>query len=473
MGQVLYRKYRPRSFDEVIGQDHIVKTLKSAIKQNRLSHAYLFTGPRGVGKTSVARILAYAANGLKYGDGPVHLDIIEIDGASNRRIEEVRDLREKVNILPAIGKYKVYIIDEVHMLTKEAFNALLKTLEEPPAHCIFILATTEAHKLPETIISRTQRFSFRPITPLDAKLQLQSIAKQEKIKAEPAALELLALHGDSSFRDSISLLDQLGSSSQKITEELVSSVLGLPPSQSTTKLLTGIENGSVDETLKVLEELRDKGVSPTAIAKSLGVSLRAELSDGNSSPWRVKLLKELLEIGGSGLPQERLEIALLEAASNNNSEPAEPILPPEVEPQVEHTTSEKPKQKPVAVKTEQASKVNSSKLDLDLIWPKILSEVKVRQPSLSMALKRAKPTIKNGSLRLNFEFPLYKNKVGKADNKRLIGAIFKEIAGIAPLVECVVEKDAFADSIKETSVPAKPPIQTISNIFGGGEVLES
>src|SRR3954469_978365 len=162
MEQALYRKYRPRGFDDAVGQPHITTTLARAIKAGKLSHAYLFTGPRGVGKTSIARILAHEINELPYTDESIHLDIIEIDAASNRRIDEIRDLRDKVHIAPTSAKYKVYIIDEVHMLTKEAFNALLKTLEEPPEHVIFILATTEVHKLPETIISRTQRFSFKP-----------------------------------------------------------------------------------------------------------------------------------------------------------------------------------------------------------------------------------------------------------------------------------------------------------------------
>src|SRR4051794_27778245 len=163
MGQVLYRKYRSKSLSEIIGQEHITQTLKNALEQGRISHAYLFTGPRGVGKTSIARILAHQINELPYEDDSPHIDIIEIDAASNRRIDEIRDLRDKVYIAPAIAKYKVYIIDEVHMLTREAFNALLKTLEEPPAHVVFILATTDAHKLPETIVSRTQRFNFKPV----------------------------------------------------------------------------------------------------------------------------------------------------------------------------------------------------------------------------------------------------------------------------------------------------------------------
>src|SRR3990167_544034 len=195
MGQALYRKNRPKSFAEVIGQEQITETLEKAIKDGRISHAYLLAGPRGVGKTSVARILAHEVNKLTYKDESIHLDIIEIDAASNRRIDEIRDIRQKVHIAPTSAKYKVYIIDEVHMLTKEAFNALLKTLEEPPEHCIFILATTEVHKLPETIISRTQRFTFKPVEKDKAIAHLKSIAKKEGIDIEPTALDLLADHG--------------------------------------------------------------------------------------------------------------------------------------------------------------------------------------------------------------------------------------------------------------------------------------
>src|ERR1700733_11465460 len=188
MARALYRTYRPQKLAEVVGQEHITTALNRALQNGTISHAYLFTGPRGVGKTSIARILAHEINQLPYEDDRQHLDIIEIDAASNRRIDEIRDLRDKVHVAPTSAKYKVYIIDEVHMLTKEAFNALLKTLEEPPAHVIFILATTEAHKLPETIISRTQRFAFRPASTETVTTHLKEIAKAEKIKVDDDAL---------------------------------------------------------------------------------------------------------------------------------------------------------------------------------------------------------------------------------------------------------------------------------------------
>src|ERR1700759_3819636 len=207
MGLALYRKYRPKGLADVVGQDHIVTTLQNALKAGKISHAYLFTGPRGVGKTSVARILAHEINGLPYTDESTHLDIIEIDAASNRRIDEIRDLRDKVHIAPTSAKYKVYIIDEVHMLTKEAFNALLKTLEEPPAHVKFMFATTEPEKVLPTILSRCQRFDLRRIPTSLIVKHLRAIAGQEKVLIDDAALQAIARGADGGMRDAESTLD--------------------------------------------------------------------------------------------------------------------------------------------------------------------------------------------------------------------------------------------------------------------------
>jgi DNA polymerase-3 subunit gamma/tau len=239
---VLARRYRPQNFDELIGQSHVALTLKNALALNRIAHAYLFSGPRGVGKTSAARILAKSLDCEKRKDHSpcntcvsceeitkgISMDVIEIDGASNRGIDEIRNLRENVKFAPVSGKYRIYIIDEVHMLTKEAFNALLKTLEEPPPHVIFIFATTEPYKVPLTIISRCQRFDFRRVSVNEIVKHLQYIAGKENIDVEDEALYLIAQASEGSMRDSQSLLDQAVSySGKKIAKKDVQDFLGL------------------------------------------------------------------------------------------------------------------------------------------------------------------------------------------------------------------------------------------------------
>jgi DNA polymerase-3 subunit gamma/tau len=306
MSQALYRKYRSKSLADVVGQDHITDILSRALKSDRIAHAYLLTGPRGVGKTSIARILAHEINNLPYSDNSTHLDIIEIDAASNNGVEDVRDLREKVQIAPTSASKKVYIIDEVHMLSKQAFNALLKTLEEPPAHVVFILATTDVEKLPATIVSRTQRFGFRAISTVDAVKHLRHIATEEKITVNDAALQLIAERGDGSFRDSISLLDQLSSladDTQGITVELIETSLGLAPADTVSQLITAVEKHDITTIAKLLDAAAANGISATTITEQVIQLLRSMAVE---KPQILALLDKLLDVSKSSQPAMKL-----------------------------------------------------------------------------------------------------------------------------------------------------------------------
>ena len=271
MYQALYRKYRPKTLDDIYGQDIIVKIIKNSIQNNQISHAYLFAGPRGTGKTSIAKIFAKIINC----ENPVdckpcgkciscmeenNSDIIEIDAASNNGVDEIRELRNKVNLLPAYGKYKVYIIDEVHMLTQGAFNALLKTLEEPPAHVIFILATTDPHKVIETILSRCQRLDFKKISNEAIIQNLKQIAEKEKIDIDDAALNEIATLSDGGMRDSVGMLDQARAyTSTKITIEDIHAINGTITEKDLKLLLKDIIEDKLDEILEKIDNFNDKG----------------------------------------------------------------------------------------------------------------------------------------------------------------------------------------------------------------------
>ncbi|MCH7497363.1 MAG: DNA polymerase III subunit gamma/tau [Candidatus Marinimicrobia bacterium] len=287
--QVLSRKWRPQVFEELIGQAHVVKTLQNALKRGRVAHAYIFTGPRGVGKTTTARILAKALN-CPNSDGmnPCNrcqvcaeitrggnLDVLEIDGASNRRIDEIRELREAAKYPPSGGKHRIYIIDEVHMLTIPAFNALLKTLEEPPPQLVFILATTDPQKVPQTILSRTQRFDFRRVPAADIATLLMKILDDEKISYDENALVLLARKAEGSVRDSLSLLDQvIAYESGKIDEAAVVAVLGLVEDAFFAGLLDSIGRHDAQAVLSKVAELFDGGYDLKEVAQGFNQFLR-------------------------------------------------------------------------------------------------------------------------------------------------------------------------------------------------------
>ncbi|HEY4161008.1 MAG TPA: DNA polymerase III subunit gamma/tau [Candidatus Saccharimonadales bacterium] len=499
MGQALYRKYRTKTFAETVGQEHVTKTLENAISQGKISHAYLFSGPRGVGKTSIARILAHEINGLPY-DDEAHLDIIEIDAASNRRIDEIRDLRERVNTAPASAKYKVYIIDEVHMLTKEAFNALLKTLEEPPAHVVFILATTEAHKLPETILSRTQHYTLRPVPLEQVTKHLRAIAGGENITIDDDALELVARHGEGSFRDSISLLDQASSVSEHITRADIERILGLAPDEYITRLSTAVRNGDSGAIVTTLADLYAQGFEPAMVAGQLSVGLRADVLAGQSADPQaiLRLLERLLDVPAAREPRQLLEIVLLQSAlptgaapaprpsatpapptppvaqpqpapkasappaDNNPPQPQEPPAPPENSaPETGSNSAATPVADPPAIQTAALP----ANVDAEQLWHQALEAVKKQYNTLYGIARMANPTFDGTTLTLEFKFAFHQKRVSETKNRKIFGDIVEKLYGKPVQIVCVTAPEAAAP-------PPKPDVSAIAGIFGGAELLE-
>lgn len=313
MSQALYRKYRSKKLSEIVGQAHITRLLERALKRGAVAHAYLLTGPRGVGKTSIARILAHEINDLPYTDESTHLDIIEIDAASNNSVEDIRDLRDKVQIAPVSAPKKVYIIDEVHMLSKSAFNALLKTLEEPPEHVVFILATTDADRLPATILSRVQRFNFRLISEADVVAHLRAIAEAERIAIDDDALRLIAEQGQGSFRDSISLLDQLQHVADgAITAQLIEESLGLASAQDIDALLAAAAAGDIAAIVQQLGTMEHNGVPAPIAAEQIARNIQ---HSAISHPERLALLGPLAKVTHSPWPYTSLLVALTSQAN--------------------------------------------------------------------------------------------------------------------------------------------------------------
>ncbi len=321
--QVIARKWRPQRFEDLVGQDHVVRTLTNAITRGRIAHAYLFVGPRGTGKTSIARIFAKALNCsggpkadfdvndpacLAIADGS-HLDVIEIDGASNNGVDQVRDLRETVRYAPAQGKFKVYVIDEVHMLSPQAFNALLKTLEEPPAHVKFVFATTEPQKVLPTIVSRCQRFDLKPIPPDLIVARLSQIAVEEKIKVSDAALECIARLADGGMRDAQSIFDQMISfCGAEISEPDVLDVYGLVGSGKIAELAAALATGNHRKIVALVDECDAAGRDLVRLLVDLQALVRSALLDAIAQGGKSDQLSRAggSEQGGAAMTTEQL-----------------------------------------------------------------------------------------------------------------------------------------------------------------------
>ncbi|HEY4721354.1 MAG TPA: DNA polymerase III subunit gamma/tau, partial [Anaerolineae bacterium] len=467
MTQALYRKWRPQTFDEVVGQEHVLQTLRNAIGANRIAHAYLFSGPRGTGKTTMARLLAKAVNCTNpdlaarpdntcpicaaITDGRM-LDLIELDAASNRGIDEIRDLRDKINFSPGQSRYKVYIIDEVHMLTEPAFNALLKTLEEPPPHAIFILATTDPQKVPATIVSRCQPFAFRRLTVNEIVARLQELVEAEGLTAEPEALTLIARQATGALRDAVSLLDQLAAGDSGITTERAQSALGAGSVHWVSELVDAVCQADVAAGLNTLNRAMDEGADARQFARQVVEHLRSllliklgdaalvDLPAEQRSAYNtqaaqietdrltrsIKLFNQAaLDLRGGWQPQLPLELALVEslqqpvataptpttaapahrttpvtppAARNPQSAPANPVeRKVEAAPKGEKIQSApaptSPPIDPPAPVAEASPSGEVSSLTLEQVhaqWPEILNEVKTRSLPTQALLRSCK-----------------------------------------------------------------------------------
>jgi DNA polymerase-3 subunit gamma/tau len=524
--QTLYRRWRPRSFTDFVGQSHVVTTLSNAIDGNRVAHAYLFTGPRGTGKTSAAKILSKALNcrqpkGLEPCDQcsnctqineGTFLDVIEIDGASNRGIDEIRDLREKVKFAPAEGKYKIYIIDEVHMLTAEAFNALLKTLEEPPKFVVFILATTEVHKIPATILSRCQRFDFKRFTIPEIEGRLLQILDAEGVKAEGNALKLVAEHSEGGMRDAISLLEQtLAHSGERITEADVRAILGLIDTEVIGNIARAILERDPGKALSILSEVCLDGKDLFQFGRSLITYFREELlatvtygSSGKSGAtenfsaseiiWIIETLStatnEVKKSLQSSLPLELAFIKL--TAGHINSGDLESrvaklenlfqdrtSVPAKARSEAAPLPEPAPVVKPIVdgLKVKETSSPPTTGVipagagtETFTQWPVFIEAVKKKKRTLAALIQEGKPVSFNGcelvvGLPPNMKFHL--ENLGMPQNKELLESILKEVCGQPVSLSCVPLSGETAPSNTEPAANEPDLVNQAVKLFGG------
>jgi DNA polymerase-3 subunit gamma/tau len=479
MSTVLYRKYRAQDFDELVGQEHITKILKNAVKSDQLSHAYLFVGSRGTGKTSTARILAKAVNCLKpKKDGNPcnkcevcqaitngnYMDLIEIDAASNRGIDQIRELKERIEFAPSKGRFKVYIIDEVHMMTKEAFNALLKTLEEPPAHVMFILATTDVHKLPPTILSRCQRYDFRLGTQDEIEGMLKEILSKEKMKIEDEGLDIIVRNARGSYRDALSLLDVIVNSqlksedSKKITVEEVRAVLGIPEVYMVDDLLKALINGDAQSALECIDELEQKGTNLVQFTSFTLEVLRevlvAKIShrDINEYTFAKELgLKEIM-----GLIKEFLNVERDLKSTTNQILIFQLLIPTFINDVTVQKDSPTVDVKKVSVKkdttiveghSESVGVINTDVVELDITeieknWKRVANSVKPLNTHLYAFLGASKPvSIEKNILRIEVPFKFYKDQIESPVSRELVGKVIFDVFGTHCKIDCTVNED--------------------------------
>ena len=514
MSNTLYRKYRPQIFAEVISQNHVKTTLANAITMDKVAHAYLFAGPRGIGKTTLARILAKALNCnekdklepctkcsscLEIAEGR-SLDLIEIDAASNRGINEIRELREQVRVSPSKEKFKVFIIDEVHMLTNEAFNALLKTLEEPPAHAIFILATTEIHKIPETIISRCQRFDFKKIPIPETVKHLEFLVKQEGIKVEKKVIENIARFSQGYLRDAISMLGQILSlGTKEVTLEQAALVIPRSDLNEIFNFIINLFKGNTKEAINLIHNYIEEGgdiefFTREVIEYSRIILLSQVTNDWQKLLWEIEeealnnlknslenidsseissmieyLLVALTNMKSSEIIQLPLELAVIkitkdkEDDSDNQESPSE--KPNEVK--VENKPEEKVEDK-VEEKTEEIP-VTKSNIKISKVikkWPQIIKSLKEYNQSLSSFLKTGKPlSIEGNKLIIGFKYAFHLERVQEDKNKKNVEEVLNKLFDEKLLIDGIVDESIV---VEEVVTEKKEEIfDTVMNELGG------
>jgi DNA polymerase III subunit gamma/tau len=484
MTQALYRKYRPKGWDAVIGQDHVVQTLTNSIKADRVGHAYLFAGPRGTGKTTVARLLAKAVNclnedpGLRPDNSCDHckavnenrfMDLIEIDAASNTSVDDVRDLREKINFSPSQGKYKIYIIDEVHMLSTAAFNALLKTLEEPPPHAIFVLATTEIHKIPATVLSRCQRHEFRRVPVDEIVANLKHIVQAENLQADEEALTLIARQSAGGMRDAQSLLDQLSSTGTTITLALAQQVLGTATSKTVLDVIDSVLDHQPAHGLETIHKALDSGADPRSLARQIVEYTRGLMliQMGNidqveatrevktqmdahakafSSADVLRMMKVFnnaaTDLRGGWQPSLSLELALAEVMEA--PEVAQPGAPRQTRPQPAAAPKAEPKPEvkndaSAIVETQTPEKAILNAGDIVKAWKPLAATLPKSHANLSALLNSVRMIdIQGKTLVLGLASDVLVSKIDKPDQIEMIQKLIKDHFNVDVAVKCIV-----------------------------------